>query len=142
MSRGLSSIIVIIILLLITTSIGTMFLFWSGDQQRIIQNRTQEEVTKKTLDSRKTIRIENTIASSGVVIISNIGTANIAINEISVYFGGALMWPGAGFWKSSLIQPKNVSAYNASSPITLVSCAGQEVKVISPGTPEGDKFSC
>jgi len=142
--KGITSIITIVILLLIGVSLAGSFFIWVNRTQTTFQNKTADTITQQSSNTAKLANIENIVPQTRNITIRNAGTASIPVNEITVYVGNVLQtgrWTDASGNQITEIQPQNVAIYSASFP-SGTSCAGMEVKSISPGFPDGDKTVC
>lgn len=144
MRKGISSIITIIILLLIGVSLAGSFFIWINRTQLSFQNKTAETVAQQSLNTAKLAKIENIVPQTRNITIRNAGTASIPTREITIYVGNILqtgIWTDASGSPITEVQAQNVAIFSASFP-SGASCAGMEVKALSPGFPDGDKTVC
>lgn len=144
MSKGITSVITIVILLLIGVSLAGSFFIWVSRTQTTFQNKTAETITEQSSNTAKLAKIENIVPQTRNITIRNAGTATIPTSQITVYVGNALQtgrWTDASGSQITEIQPQNVAIFSALFP-SGSSCAGMDVRAISPGFPDGDKTVC
>lgn len=138
MNKGISNIITLIILLLIAVSLAGGFMTWVSRQQNTIQENTQSQVETQTANTAKIIKIEHINPTNGGIVLRNTGSANVTINEVTIYVGGNLVYPGGGSWDDGTdFRPQGVKTYTWGSD-----CTGLAVRAVAPGIPDGDKTTC
>ncbi len=128
--KGITPVIAIILLLLITISMVGFAFVWFTRFVEIAGSATENATISEVEKIKKTVRIDN--AGTGGVTVRNTGSANIPVNEISVYIDGSAI---SCSWTGSIAPQGSATCTQA------VCSSGQEAKVTSPGTAQ-DVVTC
>jgi flagellin-like protein len=135
--KGITPVVAIILLLMIVISLIGGFMLWFGQVSELLQRRGEERLNVTIGAMEKTIVVENVVTDGATYVnitIRNTGSIDISSRELGIYVDGNAV----NCDEQDIIRVGSIWTCD----VTVAGGCTTEVRVTSPGTPEGDTRKC